>query len=50
MGITYEELDGILERMEIKKKQVFPRAKVDKVAWMMKRSKHKRQGPVVCKI
>jgi NAD+ synthase len=50
MGITYNELDDILERIEKKKKQFLPRAKVDKVARMMKRSEHKRQGPAVCKI
>ncbi len=50
MGITYNELDDILERMEKKRKQVFPRAKTDKVARMFKRSEHKRQGPMICKL
>jgi NAD+ synthase len=50
MGITYNELDDILERIEKRKKQSLPRAKVDKVARMMKRSEHKRQGPAICKI
>jgi NAD+ synthase len=50
MGITYDELDDILHRMAKKKKQALPRAKVDKVARMMKRSEHKRRGPEICKV
>ncbi len=50
MGITYLELDDILERLENKKKQILPRKKVDKIKVMIKRSEHKRQGPKVCYI
>jgi NAD+ synthase len=50
MGITYPELDGILERLEKKRKQVLAKEKVDKVKGMMKKSEHKRQGPKVCYI
>lgn len=50
MGITYPELDDILERMEHKRKQVAPRKKVDKVREMIKHSEHKRQGPKICRI
>lgn len=45
MGITYSELDDILERIEKKKKQVLAKEKVNKVKRMMKGSEHKRQGP-----
>jgi len=48
MGITYPELDDILERMENKRRQVLPNKKVDKVRGMIKRSEHKRQGPKIC--
>jgi NAD+ synthase len=50
MGITYAELDGILERLENKKKQIASTDKVNKIKQMVKRSEHKRQGPKVCKI
>jgi NAD+ synthase len=50
MGITYPELDDILDRLERNKKQVMPKAKVDKVIQMVKSSQHKRQPPAVCKI
>lgn len=49
MGITYPELDDILERLEDKKRQLLPKKKVDdKVREMIKRSEHKRQGPKIC--
>lgn len=48
MGITYPELDDILERLESKKRQVIPKGKVDKVKEMIRRSEHKRQGPKIC--
>ena len=48
MGITYPELDDILERIGKNKKQVLPKAKVNKVKEMIKRSEHKRQGPRIC--
>ena len=50
MGITYAELDGILERLESKKKQIAPKARVAKVVGMIKKSAHKRQGPAICRI
>lgn len=48
MGITYPELDGILERLEKKRRQVVSSNKVNKVKTMIKRSAHKRQGPKIC--
>jgi NAD+ synthase len=50
MGITYPELDQILERLEKKKKQISAKAKVNRVKAMIKRSEHKRQGPKICYI
>lgn len=50
MGITYEELDNILERFENGKKQIFAKSKVDRVKKMIKRSKHKRQAPEICRV
>lgn len=45
MGITYPELDDILERIESKRKQVLSKEKVNKVKEMIGRSRHKREGP-----
>lgn len=42
MGITYDELDDILERMENKRPQIVPEDKVEKVIGMIKKSEHKR--------
>lgn len=50
MGITYPELDDILERLETGKRQVLPGKKVNKVKRMIKRSQHKRQCALICKI
>ena len=50
MGITYDELDDILSRLEGKKRQVLPQAKVSKVKAMIKRSSHKRALPAACKV
>ena len=50
MGITYDELDCILERLEKKRKQRLFGAKIDKVRAMIKKSEHKRQGPRICYI
>jgi hypothetical protein len=50
MGITYPELDDILERLESKKKQVLSPEKVRKIKKMMAGSGHKRQGPKICYI
>lgn len=48
MGITYNELDDILERLESKRKQILSKSKVDKVKEKIKKSEHKRQGPRIC--
>ncbi|MDD5166084.1 MAG: NAD(+) synthase, partial [Candidatus Omnitrophica bacterium] len=48
MGVTYNELDDILERLLNKKKQVAPQAKLKKITSMVKSSEHKRQGPKIC--
>jgi NAD+ synthase len=48
MGISYAELDDILQRFADKKKQVLPVKIVDKVKTMVRRSEHKRQGPKIC--
>jgi NAD+ synthase len=50
MGITYPELDDILSRLEKKKTQVLPGAKVKKVKQMIACSAHKRQRPALCRI
>jgi NAD+ synthase len=43
MGLTYNELDDILEHKKVK-----ARLKVERVKRMVKRSEHKRQGPKIC--
>lgn len=48
MGISYAELDDILERIEKRRKQILPKEKINKVREMMRRSEHKRQGPKIC--
>jgi len=48
MGITYPELDDILERIESKKRQVLSEEKVNKVKTMIQGSAHKREGPRIC--
>lgn len=50
IGITYNELDDILERMERKGRQVLSIDKVKKVKRMVKRFVHKREGPKICYI
>ncbi len=50
MGISYPELDDILERIENKRRQILSKDKVNKVKLMIKRSEHKRQGPRICHI
>lgn len=47
MGITYPELDDILERMNKKKKQVLAQSKVALVLRMHKNSGHKRENPKI---
>ncbi len=48
MGLLYEELDEILERMEKGAKQFALPGKVKKIKMMYKASMHKRNGPLVC--
>ncbi|MDP3045387.1 MAG: NAD(+) synthase, partial [Bacillota bacterium] len=50
MGITYNELDDILDRMSRKKKQAVSPLKVSKVKRMLVRSEHKRKGAAICRI
>ena len=50
MGITYNELDDILDRFCNRKKQIADRKKVDKVIKMYKKSEHKRKGAQICHI
>ncbi|MBP7836318.1 MAG: NAD+ synthase [Candidatus Omnitrophica bacterium] len=50
MGITYNELDDILYRLEHKQKQSAGKEKVAKVKRMIARSKHKRNMPEICGI
>jgi len=50
MGITYPELDDILERLEKKNKQMLSKEKLNKVRAMIKKSEHKREGPRICYI
>ncbi len=50
MGITYDELDDILSRMEDKRKQVLAPGKVKRVEHLVKLSEHKRCKPAVCRI
>jgi NAD+ synthase len=48
MGITYNELDDILERIEKRKRQALSKAKVGTVKEKMRASEHKRQCPRIC--
>jgi NAD+ synthase len=50
MGISYPELDDILERLEKKNKQILSKEKLNKVKAMIKKSEHKREGPRICYI
>lgn len=50
IGMSYVELDDILERMEDKHRQILSKEKVNKIKEMIKRSAHKRQGPKICNI
>lgn len=50
MGITYNELDDILDRVSRKTKQVVSCDKVNKVKRMLKNSEHKRKGADICRI
>ena len=48
LGITYKELDDILDRFCNHKKQVANSKNVDKVIKMYKKSEHKRKGAEIC--
>jgi len=50
MGISYQELDDILERRENNRKQVISSDTVEKVRKMFQGSEHKRQRPQACYI
>lgn len=50
MGITYNELDDILYRLEHKQRQVVGKEKVARVKRMIVRSRHKRCMPGICKV
>jgi NAD+ synthase len=50
MGITYNELDDILDRLCNHKKQVASSNKVNKVKRMYKNSEHKRKGAEICRV
>jgi NAD+ synthase len=50
MGITYDELDDILEKFCNSKKQAANKTKVDKVRKMHNSSEHKRKGAEICRI
>lgn len=50
MGITYNQLDDILYRLEHKQRQVAGKEKVARVKRMITRSRHKRCMPGICKI
>lgn len=50
MGITYNDLDDILDRMSLKKKQRLSSDKLSKVRRMLIRSEHKRKGADICRI
>jgi len=50
MGITYNELDDILDRFCNHKQQIADSKKVNKVIKMYKNSEHKRKGAEICHI
>jgi NAD+ synthase len=50
MGITYNELDDILKRMEDNARQVASFNKVNKVKRMIAKSAHKRSSAAICRI
>ena len=50
MGITYNELDDILDRFCNHKKQAASSKSVNKVIKMYKKSEHKRKGVEICRI
>jgi len=50
LGITYNELDDILDRLCNNKPQVAGKTKVNKVKEMFKNSEHKRKGAEICRV
>ncbi|MDD5408730.1 MAG: NAD+ synthase [Candidatus Omnitrophica bacterium] len=50
MGITYNELDDILDKFCNNKKQGFSGIKVNKIKKMYNNSEHKRKGAEICRI
>jgi NAD+ synthase len=50
MGITYNELDDILDKFCNNKKQAASSIKVNKIKRMYKSSGHKREGAQICRI
>jgi NAD+ synthase len=50
MGITYPDLDDILNRLEKGKKQVLPAAKIKRAKELIRSSEHKRCKPATYKI
>ena len=50
MGITYNELDDVLDRLCNKKKQIASSSKVNKIKKMYRNSEHKRKGADICYI
>ncbi|MDD5108565.1 MAG: NAD+ synthase [Candidatus Omnitrophica bacterium] len=50
MGITYNELDDILDRFCNNRKQIVGSSKINKVKRMYKNSEHKRKGADICRI
>ncbi|TRZ49750.1 NAD+ synthase [bacterium] len=50
MGITYSQLDDILDRLCNNKKQEAGSNKVNKIKKMYKNSEHKRKGAQICRI
>lgn len=50
MGITYNELDDILDRLCNNRKQVSSSSRVSKVKRMFKNSEHKRKGAEICRL
>ena len=50
MGVTYNELDDILDRLCNNKRQLAAKDKVNKIKRMYKNSEHKRKGAEICHI
>ncbi|MCM8791531.1 MAG: NAD+ synthase [Candidatus Omnitrophica bacterium] len=48
LGVSYHELDMILEKLERKKRPLLPKDKVDKVKEKIRFSEHKRRLPEIC--